>query len=104
MDGGAGRGGDDAQVSHRGGQRLLARGVEQPLGQQAGLEFLEGRLQRACPGGLEVLDNQLELAAALVQRHPAAQPYRVTVLWRELQPLVAVPEHRTPHLGAAVFQ
>ena len=104
VDGGAGRGGDYAQMGHRLRQRLFARGVEQALGQQASLQFLECRLQGAGTGGLQVFDDQLEFAAPLVQRHPAAQPYCIAVLGSEFQPLIAVPEHGAAHLGTAILQ
>ena len=78
--------------------------IEQAFGQQPGLELFEGRLQCAGPGVLQVLNNQLELAAALIQGYPAAQADSIAVLWGEFNALVAVAKHGAAHLGTAVFQ
>ena len=49
-----------------GGQRLLARGIEETAGFQPLAEVLEGDLQRARTDRLEELGNELHLAALLI--------------------------------------
>ncbi len=85
-------------------QGSFARGVEQALRQQPGLELFKGGLQGPGPGVFQVFDNQLKLAPAFIQRHPAAQAYRVAVGGRELHPLVARAEHGAAHLGIAILE
>jgi hypothetical protein len=55
---GAERRGDHADGARIRGQRLLARGIEQTLGHQAALEFLELREQRADAGRAHLLDRR----------------------------------------------
>ena len=104
VDGGAGGGGDDPEVGDARRQGFFAGRIEQALGQQAGLEFLERCLQRARAGLFKVFHDQLELAAPLVQGYPAAQADVVAVGRGETQALVAVAEHGAAHLRAAVLQ
>ena len=66
-----GRGGDDAQRRRPGGDRALARGVEQPGRLEPRLEAQELLVQRAGPQALHRLDHQLQLAARLVDQRGA---------------------------------
>ena len=83
-----------AIVAGRGGQRPLARGVEQALGRQPRLERLEPQGQVAEAGRLDRLDVELERALRLEQVDPAvgddAQPG--LRLERRAEPVVAEPD------------
>ena len=67
VDGRAGGGGDYPEVGNTLGQRLFVRRLEKALGQQSGLQLFKGGLQCAGARGLQMLNDQLELAAALIQ-------------------------------------
>ena len=67
----AGWRGDDAHGAWKGGQRLLAIGVEEAFIFEALLELLEGELKRACAHRLHGLGHKLHLAALLVDAHTA---------------------------------
>jgi hypothetical protein len=65
-DDGSGGGGDDADATREGGQGALAGGIEEAFGEEAGLELLEGKLERAGTTWLHVVGDELELTARLV--------------------------------------
>ena len=71
-DDGAGGRGDDADALREGGEWALAGGVEEAFGEEAGLELLEGELERAGSARLQRFGDELELAAALVDGDAAA--------------------------------
>ena len=60
----AGRRGDDADHARREGQRPLARLVEQALGRQRPAALVEQGHERALPGQLQPLDDDLVARAA----------------------------------------
>ena len=79
-------------------------GIEQPFGGQLGLQLLEGDLQRTGAFGLEVLGLELQVAALVVDRHPAAGDDLQPVLGTEAQqPRLRAPHHHA-QLGRTVFQ
>ena len=65
------------------GRLELARGVEQPFGRELALQLLEAPAQQPFARFLDVLDDQLVLAARLVQAHAAAHEDLLAV--RELE-------------------
>ena len=65
-----------------GSARLRSSG-EQALGRQPRLEFVERTLQGAEPGILEMLDQQLIIAARLVQAHAAEGDHRLALARRK---------------------
>jgi hypothetical protein len=89
----------------RGGRQWpLALGCEQPLGREARLERLERALQATESGILEMLDQQLIVAARLVQTNSALSEHQLTLAQRELGLGVARAEHRTAQLRITVLQ
>jgi len=101
---GAGGRGDHAEAAHVAGQGTLARGIEQALGVEPGLQLLELPAQRALAGRLHVLGHQLELAAWLVQADAGAHQHLHAVGGPEAQPAAPGLEHRAAHLRGAVLQ
>ncbi len=100
--GAAGRG-DHADARGECRQRALAVRVEQALGSEARLEFVEGPAQRAFAGFLHVVEHQLVLPARLVQRQPAAPEHAKPLAGLELQPRALGLEHRAADLRARVL-
>ena len=83
-----------AIVRGRGGQRPLARAIEQALGRQAGLERLEPDREVAEARRLDRLDVELERALRLEHVDPAVgdDPQPGLGLERRREPLVAEPD------------
>ena len=79
---------DDADAGREAGQRAFSRGIEKPFGQQLLLELLEGELQRAVTLRLDGFDDELILAALLVDIDAAAHQNLHAILRLELQPPV----------------
>ena len=98
------RGGDDAN-SPRQGRRLAPSGrVEQALGGQPRAQLLEFFLQRTAARHLQALDNQLVVAARLVQTDSAEADHLVAVVGPEVQPALALAEEGAAQLGAGVLE
>ena len=97
-------GGDDADACGEGGQRALAGGVEEAFGEQAGLELLEGELQRAGAAGFEGFGDELELAAGFVDGDAAAGEDGEAVLRAEAEELGLAAEEHDGELGVAVLE
>src|SRR5262249_13807642 len=76
---------------------------KKPLGGQLHLQALELALQRADASLLHVLDNELIVAARLVQGDASAGQNLLTRLGREAETRVLEPEHRAAQLRIAVF-
>ena len=94
-DGRAGGRGHDADHAGEGGQRALARLLEETLGLEPALELLEGVLERADPLGLEQLDDQLIFAARGIEIEAAEGEHFHAVLGLEAHaPAAATEEHR----------
>jgi len=94
---------DDADRAREGGQRALASSVEEPLGEQARLELLVGKLQSPRTPGFQRLGDELELAARLVDGDAAAHQNGETVLRLEAQQLRLTAEEHDRKLRLAVF-
>ena len=98
------RRGDHADGARVGGQRLLARGLEEALGAQPGLELLEGLEERAQPRVPHLLDGELVGPARLVDRDPGAHLHLQAVLGPEVEVLRAALEHGAVDGRALVLQ
>src|SRR3546814_7168370 len=79
-------------------------GVEQALGLQLRLQLLERAAQRAFAGFLQRIEDQLVVAARLVQRQPPAGQHPHAVARLEPQPLALGLEQRAAHLRARVLE
>ena len=73
VQGGAGERGDDADRARMTRQRPFQTGIEQPLGLEPRPQAQEALVQRARRRRLHRLGDELQLAARLVDREPAAQ-------------------------------
>ena len=100
----AGGRGDEGDACGAGWQRPLARGVEEALGFQFFLQFLEAALQQALARFLQAVDDELVLAAGLVQADPAACLHQHAVGRAKLGAQRGRAEHRAADLGAIVLQ
>ena len=90
-----GRRGDHADHARQERQRLLARRVEQPLGGERAAPLVEQRHQRALPGQLQPLDDDLVARAAGIGGEPAGRDHLDPVLGLEAdRRRLAVPDHR----------
>jgi hypothetical protein len=78
----------------------FARRVEQALGLQPCLQFLEGAAQCAFAGFLHVVQHHLVLATGVVQGHLAAHQHAHAFARHELQVLRLHPEHCRTQLRA----
>ena len=96
-------GGDDAEGARKGGQRALAGGVEESLGQQARLELFVRKLQSPCTARFQRLRDELKLAARLVYGDAAADEDGESVLRLETQQLRLAAEEHDGKLRLAVF-
>ena len=96
-------GGDDANRAREGGQRALASGVEESLGQQARLELFVRKLQGPRAARLQRLGDELKLAARLVDGDAAAHQNGQSVLRLEAQQLRLAAEEHHRKLRLAVF-
>ncbi len=96
LQGSAARRSDQTDAAGKSGDGLLASLVEEPLGCQLGLQLLEGNLQRAGALGLQMLGLKLQVAALVVDGHPAARDDLQTVLGTETQqPRLSAPHHHS---------
>ena len=100
----AGRRGDDADAARKTGQGALACGVEQSLGGELQLQRLEAPPQLAFAGFLQVIDDELELAARLVQPDARAQQHLQAVARGRANGQVALAEHGAAHLRILVLE
>ncbi len=101
---GAGRRGHDADAARKAGQGALARGVEQAFGREFLLERLEAPPELAFPRLLEMVHDQLELAARLVEPDAGSQKDLQAVPRRETHREIALAEHGAAHLGILVLE
>ena len=97
-------GGDDTNRARKGGQGTLAGGVEEALGQEAGLELLERKLQGPGTPGFQGLGDELKLAARLVDGDAAAHQNCEAVLRAEAEKLRLAAEEHNRKLRLAVLQ
>ncbi|MNC12986.1 hypothetical protein D3C75_607160 [compost metagenome] len=104
VQGGAGGRGDQPHGAGLTRQRALAALVEQPFGAEAALELLEAQGQHAVPGGLHGFDDELVVAAGLIEGDPRLHQYLHAILRSERHPAVVALEHGAAHLGRDVFQ
>ena len=86
------------------GSGALARGLEQSLACELLLQLLEPPAQRAFAGLLQVLDDQLEFAARLVQAHAAAREHRMPSRGGKRTQHDCAAEHRAADLRAVVLE
>ena len=86
------------------GDGLLVDGLEKALGLQLGFQLLEGDLQGAHAPGLGVVQDELVLAAGLVDVHPRPADDVHPVLEVELEPPGNGPEQHRPDLAVLVFE
>ena len=103
-DDGPGGRGDDADAVGKGGQRTLARGVEEAFGEEAGLELIEGELQSTDAAGLHSFGDELELATGFVDGEAAADEDGETVCGTEAEKAGLAAEKDDRDLGVAVFE
>ncbi|MNM55710.1 hypothetical protein D3C81_668580 [compost metagenome] len=82
----------------------LAGRVEQSLGLQPRLQFLECAPQCAFAGFLHVVQHHLVLATGVVQGHLATYQHAHALARHELQVLRLHPEHRSAQLRTRVLQ
>ena len=101
---GAGWRGDQRQPADEGRKRTLAPGVQQALGGELALELFKSPLQRAFAGFLHMADDQLVVAARLVQPDPALHAHQLAIGRVEGQGSAAGAEHGAAHLGAGVLE
>ena len=95
--------GHDADGPRQQRQRTLARRGEQAFGLEPALQLLEGELERAEPARLEVLTDDLHLAARLVDLELAARDDVLAVGGLEAeQPQVAAEHHRLDLRGVVL--
>jgi len=99
-----GGGSDNTQGSDVLGEWLFVDWIEQALCLQFGFAGFKRRLQCPSPGRLDMLRDQLELAATLVQGHPGANPDRITIGDLDFEALVVPTEHGASHLGLIVLK
>ena len=95
---------DHADGARPGGQRALARGVEPARRLELRLQLREALVERARAGRPHPVDDELELAARLVQRRRRAHVDRHAVGQLEVEQLrLAAPQHAA-HLRALVLE
>ena len=86
------------------GRRALARRIEQSFGRKLLLERLESPPELAFARFLEVIDDQLEFAASLVQPDARAHQHLHAVARRDPDSKGALAEHGAAHLGIFVLE
>ena len=96
--------GQHREAAHEGGQGALALGLEQAFGGQLLFQFFERAAQRAFAGFLQRIQDQLVVAARLVQREAAAREHAQAFARDEVQPLALRLEQGAAHLGARILQ
>src|SRR5690606_12224353 len=85
-------------------QLALTCGIEQTLGRKAPLELLETPTQLSLARLFDVVDDELKLAARLIETDARAYEHLLPVLHGELQGAVRLPEHRAADLRLRVLQ
>ena len=100
----AGRAGDDADAAREAGQGAFAGGVEDAFGGEFGFEFFECGLKGAGADGFDGLDDELILAAGLVDFDAAADEDFGTVPGLVLQKAVRAFPAGGAEGGAAVLK
>ncbi len=103
MQGRAGGRGDKTHRARFTGQRQLAALVKQPLGAEAALELFKTQRQHAIACGLHRLDDQLVVAARLIEGDPRLHQHLHAILRAKCHPAVVALEHGAAHLGAQIF-
>jgi len=101
---GTGGRGHDADPPRVLGQRAFARLVEQAFGLEPAAQLLERQLQRALATRLDLANDQLQLAARLVDRGLSQQQQIEAVLQLERQPARVVAKQRTANLSVGVLE
>ena len=87
----------------RGSGRLRSR-ANSPSAASLRLQLLELAVQRAYAGVLHVIDDELVVAARLVQADPAPHQHVHAVPRGEARQQVSLPEHGAAHLGGVVLE
>ncbi len=103
MHGGASRGGDNAETARPSGQWLFMSGIKKSFELKLFLQQLKLPLKVTSARRLHMLNDQLIVAAPLIQTHLAAHQHFLTRLGLKAHQHIAVAEHGAAHLGAAVF-
>ena len=85
-------------------QRLFTRGIEQTFLVKLRLELFVTAHQFADAGVFQVIDDQLVLAARLVQRHLGAQQYLLPVYRLKSDAAVTPAKHRRAALCPVILQ
>ena len=85
------------------GNGLLAVRRKEPLLGELSLELFKSELQRTGASGFEVLANQLEFTAALVERDLGPNTHRIALLGTGFDSTVGTPEHRAANLGVRIL-
>ncbi len=88
----------------QGGERAFVIGVEQALGLEFLFQRFERRGQRSGTGGLHVLDNQLVVAAGLIEAQFRPHLNLLSGLGAEAQACIGAAEHGAADLGAIVLE
>ena len=103
-DRGAGGRGDDADAPGKARQRALAFRGEQTFRCEFRAQLLELPLQGSEAGVFHVIDDELVLAARLVQ--PDAGPYQhlLAIPRREGTQHISLPEHGAANLRGGIFE
>lgn len=86
------------------GSGFFAGLVKKALGQQLAFQLLEGLLQGTEACRLDVLNNNLEITAVLIECNLAADSYLISLLRQCPDTLVHSPEHGAANLAFPVFQ
>jgi hypothetical protein len=102
--GGAAGGRNDRKPAWQIGQGTLALGIEQAFPGEPVLQRFERGTQGAGPGGFQVLGDELEIAARLVEAEPPAHQHAVAIPRLGTQRAVAAGEHRAADLRGGVLQ
>ncbi len=97
-----GRRGDDADTSREGGERPLARRVEQTLGLEYLLQALELRMEDAGALRVDKIDDEVQITALLINGNASMGQHLLSVLQRHAHVLAL--EERATNLARAVFQ
>ena len=94
----------DADAARQLRYRALARGVEQAFGREPAFQLLEPAAQHAFAGFLDVVDDELILAARLVEARARAHEDLLAVRELEAEAARGQAEHRAAHLRLGVLQ
>ncbi len=96
--------GYDSEASREGRQGLLTPGIEQPFGLKTFLQRLEFTLRGTGAGRLQVFDDELKVAARLVETDACPCQYLLAITGLEAQQLSFCPEQGAAHLGMGIFE